>query len=1262
MDPLILMIEPELDERAATSTMARAQRVYEEGARDISRVMRDQMNQGTTAAAQGFGELETKARKAYLSMQDASEKVAAAERKHQQAVANGAANAESLGRRVERLRLAEIEAIERATAAYNEYGQAAQQAGQQATGGLRGAVAGIRTAGGEAASGFMEGFAGSAALMRLGSAAGPIGLAIASAAALGVAGGKVLVDNILAGMEQLRMRDLFQARLGVDTPTMEKVGNAAGTAFANGYGESVEENLKTISAGISAGLIGPRSSDADLAKFTERMDTTSKITGQDPGEIASKSRNIIRAGLANNYTEVLDLLNSEGGKQLDISGDLLDTTEEYATAWHGVGLSAADAFGLMKQMSDAGIRNTDVAADSLKELSINVADNSKTTRAAFVALGFDADDMNRRFAEGGATAREAFGAVLTAMQDMKDPQDKTNIGLALFKTKWEDAKTAIEAASLKTAATDMGKVAGATDDATKQINTHADAWGNLGSKISEMWDKTERKLADSWLGKFVGKTLPDGVSQFLDWSSRNLDPKPAQPAQPKVFGPPMPSNSSRFALPPGATPSLAPNDLGGLLGDTPPPPTTADFRGWYGPGVRPPDAPPLTHGAQGHYSPEDAAGSKSLPPAPVLPLQYTNTAGLPSGIANAQQSLDEKVHDVAEKEARLNQLKQTNVATADDIQKAENDLTKANQDRLKAEQSLTDARINAMKQANKQFGKMASDLDELGASLDKDFGISKGLGGIVENLVKAVGNALAAPFLQALGFVAKANPNEGSGIVGMIAANGMFGPQYTPGAIAAAGQTGSMVPGGAYMPGAAGGAPSEAQVKAIAASFGLQVTSEDRPGDTGYHGKGMALDVSNGQGNTPQMRAFADYMSQNFGPYLKELIYSDGSFRGQIGDGQNVAGTGYYSSGTLSDHQNHVHVAAQWGEAAAPIASASNALQGFTSAVTGATGALGGQVAGDKGSIAKAIFSSVLGAGYSPATAMTAVQAGLLESGLNTSAQNQGHNSLFQTSADKGVASDPASQINWLLGEMGRQGGPAVANADPLNFFADRIERGGYPGSNYNQFLPQAQELVGAGGTLPPTPGGGPMYPGIGPSQALPGMSPLGQVTPGMGGGTAYPTQGGNSGNILGGMAMDGIMAATSGLDMLAPGTSAAAKIGIQVANRSIGYAAQNAGIAANAIGEFFSVGDNPKGSIGAGWFGKLAGGIAGAAPALPNLAGGKKPPGPMDQAQGGQQQGGNTYGDTNITVQSREGASGQEHGEQIAAERGRMFAPAGRQ
>ncbi|MCV7131021.1 transglycosylase family protein [Mycolicibacterium vanbaalenii PYR-1] len=57
-------------------------------------------------------------------------------------------------------------------------------------------------------------------------------------------------------------------------------------------------------------------------------------------------------------------------------------------------------------------------------------------------------------------------------------------------------------------------------------------------------------------------------------------------------------------------------------------------------------------------------------------------------------------------------------------------------------------------------------------------------------------------------------------------------------------------------------------------------------------------------------------MSTNFGSSLKELIYSDGSFSGLIGDGKNVTGTGYYDSGTLAEHQNHVHVAADWGGSA----------------------------------------------------------------------------------------------------------------------------------------------------------------------------------------------------------------------------------------------------------------------------------------------------------------------------------------------------------
>lgn len=1226
MDPIILRIEPELDERAATSTMARAQRVYEQGARDISRVMRDQMNQGTTAAGQGFDELETKARKAYLGMQDASEKVASAERKHQAAMEKGAANAESLGRKVERARLAEIEAIERATAAYKEYGHAADQAGRSAVGGLRGAMAGMRSAGGEAASGFMEGFAGSSALMRLGSAAGPVGLALAGVAAIGAVSGKVLVDNISAGMEQLRMRDLIQTRLGVDKATMETIGTAAGTAFARGFGGSTEENLKTISAGIRAGLIGPKSSDAELSKFTERMDTTSKITGQDPTEIAAKTRNIVRNGLATDYTQVLDILNSEAGKQLDITGDLLDTLEEYATDWHKVGLSAVDATGLMKQMYDAGIRNTDVAADSIRELITNASDGSKLTAQAFTSLGFNADEMNRKFAAGGASAREAFGAVLTALHDVQDPQDRNNIGLALFKTKWEENKTAIEKADLKTAAADMGKVAGATEAATPKLNEHADAWTNLGNKISEMWDKTERKMADGWLGKFIDKTLPNFLSGGFDLALQ-LGTGGAQ-----LLG----------MDPLGLHDNVPPFAGGGGKFDPPAGPPDAS-RGWF-PGLTRPDAPGLGHGAQSHMpTATDPAASTSLPPAPVLPLQYTNTAGLPSGIANAQQSLDERKHDVAEKEARVAQLEQLN-AKEDDLTKARNDLTKAQQDQLKAEQSLTDARINATKQANKQLSGLASGMEELGAQLDKDFGISKGLGGIVENAVRALGNALAAPFLQALGFVAKANPNEGSGIVGMLAANGMFGQQYTPGSIAAAQMMSSG--GGGYpgvgpvagIPSMPGESARDFAHRAMMPYWASQgITATDHAADQAGEHQNGALDIpvsSIAQGNAVMQQLLRD-------PNVYGAIFNNQTY----GYGHGATPQDYKGGHTgdpSQDHQNHVHALYKPGGAdniTAGAQGATGALNGLANAASAATNALGGSTSGWD-AVAKA------------------------ESGGNWQNADTGHNGHYG-----GLQFSPSTwnafggqQFAPMPNQASREQQIEVANRTAFSGYNgqspqglgawEAITNGSVPGINVNS----PASVFGFPG------GGGPMYPGTGMSQGIPGMSPLGPVTPAVGPGVPYASQGGNSGNIVGGLPMDGLMAAAGAADLMMPGAGAAAKIGIQVANRTVGYVAQNMGIAANAVGEFLTVGDNPKGSIGAGWFGKLAGGIAGAAPALPNLAGGKKPPGPMDQAGGGQQGGNVDNSQTNnITVTPPPGTSANTQAAMVA-EQSRMREIPGRQ
>ncbi|MBV9919264.1 MAG: hypothetical protein JOY78_00195 [Pseudonocardia sp.] len=126
-----------------------------------------------------------------------------------------------------------------------------------------------------------------------------------------------------------------------------------------------------------------------------------------------------------------------------------------------------------------------------------------------------------------------------------------------------------------------------------------------------------------------------------------------------------------------------------------------------------------------------------------------------------------------------------------------------------------------------------------------------------------------------------------------------------------------------------------------------------------------------------------------------------------------------------------------------------------------------GAIGTDQASIAKAIFSASTAAGYSPAFGQSAVAAALLESSLSPTADNGTHNSLFQTSHQYNVGSDPASQIQWFLQAAANAGGPSAANADPMNFIANQIEKGGYPGSNYQQFMAQAQSLIGGQAATP---------------------------------------------------------------------------------------------------------------------------------------------------------------------------------------------------
>lgn len=1196
MDPLILLIEPDLDERAAAATMSRAQRVYEEGARDISRVMRDQLTEGTQAAGRGFDELETKARRSYLAMQDAAEKVAAAERKHEAARERGAANTEALARRVERARLDEIQAIERATQAYRDYEQAAQSAGEEGSrsfvDGMRGAVGQAGGLGQDFAEGLMGGFAGAGVASRL------AGLAVPGVGwvAAGLTAGLALAQGVSQGLESLQAKDLFQARLGIDESTMAQYGQAAGAAYADMWGASVQDNLRAVQFAVQGGVISPGASDEEIQSTIANMQTLAAVMEVDVQEAARATGQLIRGGFASSGEEAADIIASGFQNGLDIAGDWLDTVTEYTTQFRKLGLDGSDALGLIQQGLQGAARDSDVVADSLKEFSIRSVDGSELTAEGFAALGLNADDMAARFLKGGESARQAFGVTLGAIRSLDDPIQQALTWQALFGTQWEDMGDAINQMDLSTARSEFGSTEGAISNMTTELSEHTNQWDVLGRNIDATFSKFKEWLADSAIGRFLNGDLPAFLNMpFTDYpmpgptSYTNPDAAPDTPLNPLDIitgggapgagGTPKPAGPGGLLLP----------SLGG-----PPPPAGAGAPG--APPV-PGDRTPILTDTQQKAADEAAGGSsKSLPPAPVLPMQYRSTAGMDSSIASAMNRQDEVAHEIATKQARVNQLEQSNVATADDIQKAKNDLAKAENDRLKADQALVDAQTRAAEAQGKQLNKASTDLSGFFAEIDQDFGVSEGLPGIAENITKFLMNLAIAPAMAQLGMNQMANgfaPGEaGSGLFGMMANSGAFGSQFVgvP-SWARGGSSGGYGSGSGYpgvgIPGMPFGITPGGGTAYEGVPIGTSGDVTNQPGldllrSMGLKGTTYAshtndgaptdreIDVTDPSGGNGLAR-LAEFARQN--PALfEEFIYMDPSTGQKTGirSGQLVGpGTsqpGYYAN-NWAGHQDHAHIEPAKG---------------------------GGLGFGD-------IDDGLFGPGATPWSAdWNAIAQG--ESGGNWGI-NTGNG------YSGGLQFLPSS---WQAAG-GTQYAPSAHQATPYQqaVTGERLLAMQGPGAWPNTFVP------GSAGPAAP-------------SQSATGGRAWNQGLPASGG-AAW------SGGGLIGSALSGAMGAAGGAAGGFGGGAAAAgsQMAMQLLGRAAGAVGQYAGNAVGGVLETFMLNGSALGDPSSSWVGRILGGIAGVRPSLPNTAGemggkdnpnmaeaGKKPPpGPLTPQQAEAQQ-----------------------------------------
>lgn len=394
-------------------------------------------------------------------------------------------------------------------------------------------------AGDQAGGNFLSGFTDT--IGNLASSTGPIAGSLLGVAVIGLTAGAALAAAIQEGMQQEQNQDLFQARTGATEAQARKFGLAAGESYADAFGESVEGNLDTAKFALRNGLLDPAATQRDAEKMINSLDGVATIMEEEIPAVAKAAGQALKTGFAVDAQDAFDLFTKATQLGLNNSEDFLDTVNEYGTQFRKLGLTGAESIGLMSQAVKAGARDTDLAADALKEFSIRAIDGSELSAKAFAdlayeqdgvalsqqdliannekmsegfgALGFNAEDMGKKIAGGGEGAREALGQVLDKLRGVTDEQERATLATALFGTQAEDLGDALYAMDLDTAIQSMNDYEGA---AWRAINVMG---GNASTSVEGAMRSIE--LAGDGMKAALAQAFGPYIKEFADTVSNN---------------------------------------------------------------------------------------------------------------------------------------------------------------------------------------------------------------------------------------------------------------------------------------------------------------------------------------------------------------------------------------------------------------------------------------------------------------------------------------------------------------------------------------------------------------------------------------------------------------------------------------------------------------------------------------------------------------------------------------------------------------------
>ncbi|MET7900354.1 phage tail tape measure protein [Streptomyces sp. NPDC005355] len=402
-------------------------------------------------------------------------------------------------------------------------GQAAGQAmgdgiGDGLTRGADGALQDARTrfarGGQDAGRGFGDGLTDGTtdgARRSEGAATGMMGRLKLAAAGAGAAVGGVLMAGIGSALEQGQITGKLGAQLGATPAVAERYGHVAGQLYANAVTEDFQGAADAIRATMSAGLLPPGATNAQIQSIATKVSDLSSTFELDLGQAANAVGQIMKTGLAPNAKVALDTITRGMQVMGPRADDLADTFNEYSVIFQRLGLSAQSATGLLSQGMKAGARDTDVVADALKEFTLEGVQGSDKIKQGFKDVGLSSSEMVKMISQGGPHATKALQMTLDALRDMEDPVKRDAAATELFGTKSEDMQKALLALDPSKAKDALGQVGGAADRMGDSLRD------NAAVKMEQFKRGMEQKLVG-----FLGTSVIPMLMSFGGFVQQNI--------------------------------------------------------------------------------------------------------------------------------------------------------------------------------------------------------------------------------------------------------------------------------------------------------------------------------------------------------------------------------------------------------------------------------------------------------------------------------------------------------------------------------------------------------------------------------------------------------------------------------------------------------------------------------------------------------------------------------------------------------------------